>query len=504
MDAPGQLFTPGFAADQMFGRNPTFESDYFSIGAIIHFFLSPVNQIFLINPKARYTFIENVTRDIGFPKAIPELASALVDKVAEKRPTPDAIIEVLSRDDEVAAPNFRADGPEFDPVYRDYVKGVTDYILRVATYDRKDRLFPADGAIFRTNPLSVAFGACGVAYVLNRIAHGAPEQTIDWILARNKDITLYPPGLYVGLAGIAWVMLELGLLKESQDVLQSTYHHPLLYDSFDLYYGVAGWGLANLRFFLEFEDEMYLQKAKDAGSHLIANLTKEDRGCHWGREGSIPLGYAFGASGISLFLLYLYLASGKEEFLDVGIKALDFDINCATVYQRGDGVGWKRFADQGNVVYPHLIFGSAGVGLAVLRYYRLLGEERYKDLLEKIYLESNKKYTVFPGIFKGLAGLGEFILDLYQFTNTSRYLDGAYRVATGLSLFKIEKEQGLAFPGDTLRRLSCDYGTGSAGIGHFFHRLTTMEEGAFQLDRLFANVNQPRGERATELATSFA
>lgn len=490
VDNPGQLYTPGFAADQMFGRNPTFESDYFSIGAIMHFFLSPVNQIFLINPRARYTFIENVTRDIGFPRSVCELATALIDKAADKRPTPSQVIEVLMRDEDVAAPNFAADGPEADPAYRSYVEGIVDYILSVATYDRKDRLFPADGSIFRTNPLSIAHGACGVAYALNKIKGDVPAELLDWIVARNKHVTLVPPGLYIGLAGIAWAMLELGLNEESQKVLLSTYDHPLLYDTFDLYYGVAGWGLANLRFFMEFQDEMYLQKAEEAGDHLLETVAEETRGCYWGSDGAISLGYAFGASGVSLFLLYLYLASGKERFLDLGVKALDFEFNTATTYQNGDGVSWKRFADQGNIVYPYVVFGSAGVGIATLRYYRLLGEEKYLEMLEKIYMETNKKYTVFPGYFKGLAGLGEFLLDLYQFTNESRHLEGARRAATGLSLFKIEKKQGLAFPGETLRRISCDFGTGSAGVGLFYHRLTHREEGSFNLDRLFVRTGE--------------
>lgn len=487
VDNPSILYTPGFAADQVFGRNSTFESDYFSLGAIMHFFLSPVNQIFSINPRARYTFMENVTRDIGFPRSICELATALIDKEAEKRPTPGEVIEVLRRDDKVAPPNFAIDGPEADPTYQSYVKGITDYILAVATYDRKDRLFPADGAIFKTNPLSIAHGACGVAYAINKMEKKVPEEVADWILARNKHRTLYPPGLYVGLAGIAWAMLELGLYEESRAVLASTYEHPLLYDSFDVYYGIAGWGMANLRFFIEFQDETYLQKAKDAGNYLLENLTEDARGCYWSSDDRIPLGYAHGASGVSLFLLYLYLASGEERFLDVGMKALDFDLSNATPYREGAGLAWKRFADQGNIVYPYWVFGAAGVGTVVLRYYRLLGGEKYKDALENIYIETNKKYTVFPALFKGLAGLGEFLLDLHQFTNVSRYLEGAYKVATGITLFKIEKKQGLAFPGEMLRRISCDYGTGSAGIGHFLHRLTHKKEGGFHLDRLFTN-----------------
>ena len=490
VDKPGQLFTPGFAADQFFGKDPTVESDYFSIGAIIHYFLTPVNSLFAVNPKARYTFMENVTRDIGFPKTVVELATALIDKVPANRPTPDQIIEILSRDDDVSAPHFATDGPEADSTYESYVKRITEYILNVATYDRRDRLFPSDGAIFRTNPLSLAYGACGVAYALNKIDGKVPQEVLDWILSCTKHISMIPPGLYMGLSGIAWSMLELGLNEEAQKVIASTYDHPLRYDSHDLYYGVAGWGMANLRFFTEFQDELYLQKAEEAAAYLLEKVTEDEKGCYWrADDGKIPLGYAHGASGVSLFLLYLYLAGGKEEFLDVGIKAMDFEMSNATPSMKGESVSWMKFAGEGYIVYPYFKVGAAGVGMAMLRYYRLLGDQKYRDMLESIYIDTTRKYTLFPGLFSGLAGLGEFLVDLHRVTNESHHFDAAYRVATGISLFKIEKKQGFAFPGDMLRRISCDYGTGSAGIAHFLHRLTHREEeGAFNLDRLFAHV----------------
>jgi serine/threonine protein kinase len=496
-DAPIMLYTPGFAyADQMQGLPSTFASDYFAMGAIMHFFLTPVNQMWMIHPRSRYTFVRSITKDIGFPQSIADLISALIDKEAGKRPLPSQVIEVLQRDEPVSTPNFSHEGTEADPTYQSYVKGIVEYILGVATFDRRDRLFPADSKVFGTNPLSLSYGACGVAYAINRMEKQVPDSVLNWILERNKHRDLYPPGLYVGLSGIAWGMLEIGLHKEAREVLHSTHDHPMLYDSFDVYFGAAGWGLANLKFFTEFQDEIYLRKAEDAGEFLLRTLEEDERGCFWKENGEIPLGYGYGASGVSMFLLYLYLASGKEKYLDVGIRAMDFDISHGSPNLE-DGLSWRRVADKGSIVYPYWQFGAAGVGMAALRYYKLLGEEKYKDVLEKIYIETDRKYAVFPGFRLGLSGLGEFLLDMHLFTKESRYLDSAYKVAAGVSLFKIEKKQGLAFPGDMLRRISCDYLTGSAGIGHFFHRLVSREEGAFNLDELFMTAPQ------TELAGSY-
>jgi serine/threonine protein kinase len=495
-DNPIYLYTPGFAyADQMGGAAATFESDYFSFGAIMHYFLAPINQIFLIHPRARFTFMESVIKDIGFPAKIGEMITALIDKEAKKRPAPLEVISILETEEEVVAPHFHADDSSADPMYQGYIDAICDYILAVATYDRRDRLFPADPQVFNSNPLSIAHGACGVACALKKMGRQVPHQVIDWIAARNKNAELYPPGLYVGLSGIAWAMLELGLKEEAQKVLHSTYDHPLLFDSPNLYYGVAGWGMANLKFFLETEDELYLQKAEEAGKHLMETLSQEEKGYCWKTDDGIPLGYAYGASGISLFLLYLHLAAGSETYIEAGIRAMDFDINNADPNIE-DGLSWKRFAEQGSILYPYWRYGSAGVGLSALRYYRLLGGEKYKNLLDKIYLDTNRKYTVFPGLFNGLSGLGEFLLDMHQLTQESRFLEGAYRAATGISLFKIEKPEGIAFPGDMLRRISCDYGTGSAGVGHFLHRLVNKTGGSFHLDALFTRMdeNAPTGK----------
>lgn len=487
VDAPVSLFTPGFTAPhQLAGQPSSFESDYFALGATMHYFLSPVNQIFAIHPKARYTFVKSVINDIGFPESLYVLISELIDKEPEKRPTPEKVIEFLEKEEEIKAPNFRFDKAEVEATYHKLVKTVPRYILANADYSRPDRLFPADYAIFATNPLNIAYGACGVAYAINKMEGGVPDSVTDWLLARNKNPELYPPGLYVGLAGIAWSFLELGLIEPAQEIMKSTFNHRLLYDSMDLYYGIAGWGMANLKFFTELQNEIYLQKAIEAGDFLIKNLSKDEKGYYFETESGIPLGLHHGASGVSLFLLYLYLASKKEIYLDVGRQTLDFDINNASPNIEG-GISWKRYVDQGRIVYPYLGQGSAGVGVAIARYYRLLssGDEKYGEMLEKIYHDTNRKYAVFPGVFSGLSGIGEFLLDLYGVTNQENHLEAAYRIAAGVSLFIIEKEEGVAFPGDELKRISCDFGTGSAGIGLFLHRLVHRGESHFKLDELF-------------------
>jgi len=100
--------------------------------------------------------------------------------------------------------------------------------------------------------------------------------------------------------------------------------------------------------------------------------------------------------------------------------------------------------------------------------------------------------------------LGEFLIDLYSITRDPKHLEGAYRVASGLRLFKIPKPAGAAVPGDGLRRISCDFGTGGAGVSHFLHRLTHHSlEAAFTLDSLLGGAADVE-ERADKVLTAVA
>jgi serine/threonine protein kinase len=486
VDKPPLLFTPGFAyRDQIHGKASSFESDYFSLGAMMHYFLAPFNQIFAIAPRSRFTFLRAIAEDIGFPREVHEMIVALIENSLEGRPRPEQVIEVLERDYTLRAPSFSVSDRSQASEYQSYIDGICEYCLSLADFDRKDRLFPAYGTVFDTNPLSLSYGACGVAHALDFVGREVPERVLDWILQPTSDRDSYPPGMYMCLAGIAWALLDLGRKRTAERILALSHKHPLAHRTFDLFHGMAGWGLANLKFFLELRDEVYLGKAIEAGEALMKSGLESERGLRWEKDGVTPLGLAHGPSGISLFLLYLYLASGREDFLDTGVKALDFDLNSGVTTQDG-GLSWRRNDDERAIIYPYWRYGSAGIGLVLVRYYSLLGGDRYSDVLEKIFLDLKRKYAVFPGLFSGLTGIGETLLDFHLFTGEDRFQEAALRIATGLSLFRIEREEGLAFPGDGLSKICCDLATGSAGVARFLHRLLHGGPSPLVLDELLA------------------
>jgi serine/threonine protein kinase len=492
VDQPVHVFTPGFAApDQVNGAPGNMANDYYSLGAMMLSFLSPLHAQTVINPESMDAVLHDIIRDIAFPPVIESLIARLLSERPAARPTAREIIATLDAATDYGSPGIEVDSQAIEAETDTTVSEVFRLIDRVATRDREDRLFPADHRVFSTNPLSIAWGACGVVHAMRGCGRRVSQRILDWIAGRTISPELYAPGLYTGMAGVAWTLLECGVRDRAEEIMRMSHAHPLLLASPSLLHGVSGWGMANLKFFRATGDELYLDHAIRAAGMLRETAQRDDRGIYWKQDGDIPVGLGHGASGVALFLLYLFLVTRDEFHLDLGRRALDFDLRHGHDNLDRQGISWPRSADGRQVLYPYWESGSAGVGVSLSRYQKLCPEPRYADLLTRILLDTDRKYAVFPGRFNGLAGIGDFLIDAWQFTRDERFLRAAYKVASGLFLFRMPRRQGMAFPGDELEKASCDFATGSAGIALFLHRLKYQTAGSYVLDELFDDVERP-------------
>ncbi|HEV2991282.1 MAG TPA: class III lanthionine synthetase LanKC [Candidatus Angelobacter sp.] len=488
IDPPSTVYTPGFTSqERLSGGTAGFEDDRYSVGAVLMAYLFPFNGLFHLKPHAKAGIMATIQQDARLPKSIAAMILELLGDEPARRPTAAAMLQALQAAPVCSEPATCDEGQPQDS--NEIIAGILAHIHNTASYTRRDRLFPSDPKLFATNPLSVAHGAAGVAYAEHRITGEVPHSMIDWIMDHSPSKDTCPPGLYMGTAGIAWALLEMGDRDEAERIFRLSSSHPLRYDSADLFYGMAGWGMAALRFFLETEDESYLDQAIEAGRKLLETSSWSERGRCWGPSSKAAFGLAHGASGIALFLLYLYLAIADEEFYLAGREALEFDLSFAQ-RTRDNGLSWSQSAEARSPLYPYWRVGSAGIGMATLRFYRLFEEPHYLSILEKIFIDTDRKYAVLPGAFMGLAGLGEFLLDMHDVFGGTRYLQSAHKVAQGIMNFRVDRA-GIAFPGEMLSRLSCDYGTGSTGIALFLNRLQGRRGSNFMLDALF----QERGFR---------
>ncbi|MBN9684693.1 MULTISPECIES: lanthionine synthetase C family protein [unclassified Corallococcus] len=343
---------------------------------------------------------------------------------------------------------------------------------------RADRLFPADAMVFQTNPLNVAYGACGSALFLHDALGELPQPVREWLLAQPIDLAAYPPGLYSGLAGVAWSFAEMGLLDRGLEVFDLVPRSSLAFRAPDIFEGVAGWGLTSLAFHLRTRDEKFLTLACRAGEHLLKTAERADAGLWWrtNNEPAARLGFALGASGMAFFLLNLWRATGEARYLEGARGAMDFDI--AQGQERGDTLLWG--VTEGALGHrPYWLRGGAGVASALIRFFQVLKEERYLHLAHRAARGCEAFFSAAPHLFEGLASMGESLLDMFQVTGERRYLELARQKARQTLLYRIERPEGLAFPGRYLVRISHDYGVGGAGIGSFLHRLETLQPRRF-------------------------
>jgi serine/threonine protein kinase len=485
-----RMYTPGFAPIQRLKEGKTFfEDDYYSIGALLYNMIMPMPPIFQFTPRQKFILLEEIFRDFGLPFSLKKLIFQLLEEDRKKRIN----LSKLSKNEFknfFIPPKFpkkftkpvriKELKKELSKVLKEMVK----YILNNMTLHRKDRLFPADYRVFQTNPLNLAYGAIGVSFFVYKYLKYLPREIENWIFSHKISVEEYPPGFYVGLAGIAYALNEMGYKEKALNIMDILYKSPLLYEAPDIFYGIAGWGMASLYFYKETKNNKYLEKAIEGGEYLIKNAQKNEKGMFWeNSDGKVYFGFAHGQSGIAYFLLSLYLVTEIKKFFDCAMKAINFElIHCQHIE---DYLTLPRSLSPSEFTMPYWQYGSSGLGMILIRTSKIFRIPLYEYLADKIAKDASGKYAAAPWQFRGLSGLGEFLIDMYQFTKNSKYLREAYKIAKGCLLFQIKTEKGIAFPGEEGMRISTDYGLGSAGVGMFFHRLINLEQRAFMIDELF-------------------
>lgn len=495
------IHTPGFAPQQQIEGGSQPEDDCFAVGGLMMAGLMPINGIFALDTQGFEPFLQSCTRDLGFPEELGNCIRALLDQERTRRPRLKDVVKLLRINYEAGVPTIgtsEADGEDLPMLLHDSVQ----YVESTADFSRNDRLFPAASTVFHTNALSVANGACGVGYALNRIAGSVRSDIVEWILSREVSSAALAPGLYMGMAGVSWALLELGHSDRATEIARATWNHPLLRDSPDLFYGIAGCGMAQLRFFLHTGDAEYLTRALEAADHLIS-VRQSDAGLSWwtSDDGAVSCGLGHGGAGIALFLLYTSLASNRLEYADVGREALAYVLSKGVRTPEG-GLTW-RVQEGHSTTTPYWRWGSAGIGMVLLRYAVGLQTSDYDSALADIDLDCDRKYSIFPGLHLGLAGIGEFYLDLARMRGDSEALRKARKLLSGILLFKLKREAGVAFPGETRSKISCDLASGGAGIALFLHRylhpsLTTP----FMVDELIERT-LPRGPAPARMIEDY-
>ena len=483
VDLAAHLFTPGFGSEEFSARGVSvMEDDLYALGSLMLAGLFPMNTLLTLDRSAHKRFLDAITTDFGLPPQLRATIEGLMAK-REERITLEQVAQALAQPFELQDPVIRTDSfTSLD--HQQYLADMMRYIDSSADFERFDRLFPADPEVFSSNPLSIAHGACGVALVQRRVLGTVSSEVLDWIKRFPLRRDAFSPGLYSGLGGIAWFWLEMGEEQRAREALAAADGHPYLKQCADIFHGAAGWGMAQLRFFEHFGEASYLQAAVQAGESLLASREVVAEGqCVWRTPQGLAAGYAHGVAGVSSFLLYLHCATGRADFLAAGEEGLAWVMQ--NVVDNPDGGASWITKDSTPSYTPYWRWGSSGVARTLLRYWHVTGKEAYAEMIDRAIIDCDRKYAIFPGYFFGLSGIGELFLDLARFDRWREQAESSLqRLFSGAMLYALQEETGVAFPGESLGRISCDFGTGSAGTALVLHRYLTRCDASLMLDGL--------------------
>lgn len=506
IDQPTNIATPGFTSPtRRLDPNPA--DDVYAMGATFLGTLFPNAVLAQKRAGEAETLIAGLCDRVSLPPTMGQILRACIAEDADQRPSPADVVAELRQVPTRVVPVVRS-APSVSPVdVEGAVRRTLDAVSANATVHRDDRLFPGDPALFATNPLSIAYGAAGVHRMLSYCGREIPADFLAWMDKHRVVPAEVPPGLYVGMSGIAWSCFDLGQLDRGDHVLREASGHPSLWADPTLHFGASGYGLACLRAYLATDDQGWLDRAAQVLDFLNSHRQQERQtpGCWWRDEaGSRRLGMAAGNSGIALFLLYFHALTRDDSALELGRAAMSQEIAHLRTTDEGTLSVPRGVVGKFETVVSHYWYdGSAGVASTLLRYVAI-GEDSMRPTFDALELDTRRTFTAFPGLFRGLAGLGNLQLDCHHLLGDRSYLNRAWQMAAGLLSFAIDDADGTTFPGEQLMRRSLDFATGSAGVAGFLHRLSghrdrrpdfnlTLDQ---VLDKSPAEQSTRRGDRA--------
>ncbi|MDA2520012.1 lanthionine synthetase LanC family protein [Bacillus thuringiensis] len=351
------------------------------------------------------------------------------------------------------------------------LESTTHSMLRMSqNYWGEHRIFPTHPM---ENPKSLYFGDLGVLlslkYVLSN--NGAESLVNKYLSNVMTNINQLTPGLFSGLSGVAIGTYLLGNEKDGIDIFKKAIQKNSIFEEcLNVKDGITGYGLANIFFYRQLQDEKYKTLAEEIANKLIQKAEIKGDFIYWISDECIEYGFAQGISGIAFFFTELYKITHNTKYLNIAKSIILFLISTST--QEGDCLYFNKNSNK-EFFSPYLE-GSAGIAKAFVSYLKVDNDMEIKNALKKLLNSYDFKYLKSPSFDYGLAAIGDVLVDLYYLEKHPLCLNRLRKVAEGILNYKIEDGQDVYFPSSISSHISFDYGTGASGIIVFFKKLSKI------------------------------
>ncbi len=317
-------------------------------------------------------------------------------------------------------------------------------------------------------------------------------------------------GLYTGLAGIGFVLSELGRHTSNTKSREGARRVVAILqeravergagvewnDTTDIISGSAGIGL----FLLHAADVLELPEARELATKAGRRLQERGRdaagGRTWPMDGTAPRllpNFSHGTAGVAYFLATLFEATNDHAFLDAALAGAAY---LKAIARTGDGdvcLIVHHEPDDAGLCYLGWCHGPAGTARLWYRLWQATGDRAWLDWVSRsarAIVTSGIPDRPTPGFWNNLgvccgsAGVAEFLLAHHLATGAPASLAFARRVSAQIVASADRDAAGIRWPHAEQRtrpnEIAAQTGwmQGAAGIGAWFLHLDAFECGA--------------------------
>ncbi|NHA66996.1 class III lanthionine synthetase LanKC [Phycicoccus flavus] len=301
-------------------------------------------------------------------------------------------------------------------------------------------------------PWSLANGAAGAIWTVRHASSPRVGELVDWLGAAAGASARTVPGLFDGYAGAAAVLHDCGDPATAHALLDRAVRWSERVTNPDLARGLSGVGLAALRL------------GDGSGAERLGRRVADllESGARLGR------GLGAGGSGIALFAVRLFEATGDERWLDLATRALARDLR--HLVPRPDGTA---LVDHGTGrMLPDVLSGTLGVAVAA----RELGRHRTVADGADVRAAALRVCLVTGWATQGLLEGRSGALAFAAATDGECAATAVARQTDALRRYFCHVGEEVHFPGLLGLRFSCDLGSGLAGAVHALRAVTDPAE----------------------------
>ncbi len=482
------------APEQLEGAPATKEADLHSLGAISFLLATGSDPALLADlPRVRSTqgrldsWLAAMAADCEAARRLRPLIIGLMDEIPERRWSLERVHAFLDAEELAPAPLAYPPGPRPDR-HRLIEDGLVHLLASMTP--AKPRLWRSTAFGATTDPCTVQHGAAGVVAVLTQAARvygGEPMRdalrtSCAWIERRVATEPRVLPGLYFGRSGTAWALYGAAQTLDDGEMaaraLALAKRVPVTWPNPDVTHGAAGAGLTQLYLWRATGDAELGERVERCADGLLKAAEYGPAGVVWpipasfdsALAGQTYYGFAHGVAGIAWFLLAAGLALGRDDCVEIAMKA--GETLCAAAQHDGGIVTWSEGPADGGSRFVHWCHGSSGVGAFLIRLWRATGDDRPRELAEMAAMATwRTRWPASPAICHGLAGNGEFLLDLAEILDEPRYHAWAAELVVPMFACHALLQGRVVIPDESRVGVVADYGVGLAGVLAFLMRL---------------------------------